>query len=87
MNTVGREETLARGRGHEEVSRPATNILSVKQRYYHFYFFHDRQITLLPVDVDATDTQKFLYVPEIQTEKYHKLSFKLSLPIKSVFLV
>lgn len=56
MNTVGKEETLARGRGHEEVSRPATNILSVKQRYYHFYCFHDREITLFPFDVGVINS-------------------------------
>jgi hypothetical protein len=36
MNTVGREETLARGRGHEEVSRPATNTASIKQICHSF---------------------------------------------------
>jgi hypothetical protein len=40
MNTVGREETLARGRGHEEVSRPATNTASVKQLCHNDSSFH-----------------------------------------------
>ena len=31
-----REETLARGRSHMEVSRPATNTPSVKNPHFHF---------------------------------------------------